>query len=148
METEQQEAAETEQEAPRVRYVGAEGGAIPPVETADNEDRHVHELKHKVAAFCANHYDGDYRKAFDDYDSNLDGMMTRDEIVELLADAGVGNRLTRGMWANGILDKLDMNQDHGVSWAEFESVFKASDAAASAATTASSEREPSNPDNV
>ncbi len=148
METEQ-EAAETEQEeAPRVRYVGAEAGAIPPVQAADDEDPHVRELKHKVAAFCTNHYDGDYRKAFDDYDSNLDGMMTKDEIVELLADAGVGNRLTRGMWANGILDKLDMNQDHGVSWAEFESVFKAPAATASAETAASSEREPSNPDSV
>jgi hypothetical protein len=51
--------------------------------------------------------------------------MTKDEIVKMLADAGVGTFVTRGMWAEGILEKVDMNHDLGVSWGEFESVFNA-----------------------
>ena len=127
IETEPQESLQTEQEeTPRTRFVGAEGGEIPPVQVAEQEDARVVELKTKVGKLVTKRFEGDYHKAFDKYDADHDGNMTRDEIIELLDDAGVGNGLTRGMWANGILDKLDMNHDRGVSWSEFESVFRGS----------------------
>jgi EF hand domain-containing protein len=122
IETEQQPEAQVEEESPRVRFVG---GAIPPVQVAEAEDPRVDELKRKVAALAETKFGGDYKKAFDHYDGDRDGRMTKDEIKSLLSDAGVGNMITRGAWADGILDKLDMNHDRGVSWAEFESVFKA-----------------------
>ena len=50
--------------------------------------------------------------------------MTKDEIKQMLGDAGVGNGLTRGAWADGILKKLDMDHDRGVTWGEFDSAFK------------------------
>jgi hypothetical protein len=125
VETEQEAAPQVEEESPRVKFVG---GEIPPVQVAaaeETEDKNVTELKKKVGALVDHKFRGDYGVAFDSYDSDHDGKMTKDEIVQMLEDAGVGNGLTRGAWANGILDKLDMNHDRGVQWGEFESVFLA-----------------------
>ena len=123
VETEQEDIAQTDEPAQRVRFVG---GAIPPVQVADaGEDKHVTELKQKVGKLVDAQFGGDYKKAFAHYDGDHDGRMTKDEIKSMLSDAGVGNGLTRGAWADGILDKLDMNHDRGVQWGEFESVFKA-----------------------
>ena len=119
-ETEVEPQAEQEEESPRVRFVG---GAIPPVQVADGGDPRVEELKHKVTVLVDKRFSGTYHNAFEHYDRDHDGKMTRNEIIEMLEDAGVGNGLTRGAWANGILDKLDMNHDRGVSWGEFEAVF-------------------------
>ncbi len=123
VESEQTEVEQTEEPVQRTRFVG---GAIPPVQVAEAEDPRVEELKRKVAALVAKSYGGDYKKAFAHYDADHDGRMTKDEIKSMLSDAGVGNGITRGMWADGILDKLDMNHDRGVAWGEFESVFAAS----------------------
>jgi len=120
--TEESEVEHAEEPAQRVRFVG---GAIPPVQVADAEDKNVVELKRKVSALVSNQYGGNYKQAFDRYDGDHDGNMTKEEIKKLLSDAGVGNFATRGAWADGILAKLDLNKDSGVSWAEFESVFSA-----------------------
>ena len=124
IETDEQQAEEVHEQPSRTRFVG---GAIPPVQVAQaqEEDENVKELKKKVNALVTTRFGGDYKKAFDAYDGDGDGKMTKDEIKRLLADAGVGNGLTRGAWADGILKKLDMNHDSGVQWCEFESVFKA-----------------------
>jgi hypothetical protein len=120
VDTEAQDTAQTEEPAPRVRFVG---GEIPPV--AQAEDPHVAELKQKVGKLVDSKFGGDYKKAFAHYDGDKDGAMTKDEIKDMLSDAGVGNGLTRGAWADGILKKLDLDHDRGVQWGEFESVFKA-----------------------
>jgi len=124
IETDEQQAEEVQEPASRTRFVG---GAIPPVQVAqaETEDPNVTELKQKVSRLVTNKFGGDYKKAFDAYDSDNDGKMTKDEIKQMLSDAGVGNGLTRGAWADGILKKLDLNHDSGVQWAEFASVFKA-----------------------
>ena len=122
VETEEAEIEQPEETAHRTRFVG---GAIPPVEVAAAEDPRVEELKRKVAALVERKHGGDYRKAFAHYDGDQDGRMTHDEIKTMLSDAGIGNGFTRGMWADGILEKLDLNSDRGVSWGEFESVFRA-----------------------
>ena len=125
IETDEQQTEETHEQPSRTRFVG---GAIPPVQVAqaDGEDKNVTELKRKVADLVKRRFGGDYKKAFDSYDQDHDGKVTKDEILNLLKDADVGNAFTRGAWADGVLKKLDLDKDAGVSWAEFESVFQGS----------------------
>ena len=56
-------------------------------------------LEEKVAALVEARFGGDYRKAFDHYDSDHDGKVSKDELMALLQDAGIGNFLTRSTWA-------------------------------------------------
>jgi hypothetical protein len=122
IEVEQPEVEQIEEPESRTRFVG---GEIPPVQVAQaEEDPHVKELKLKVARLVDENFAGEYRRAFDHYDADHDGKMTKDEIKQMLSDAGVGNGLTRGAWADGILKKLDLDHDRGVKWSEFDSVFK------------------------
>jgi hypothetical protein len=94
-----------------------------PGAQAVEEDDNVKELKAKVGALVTSKYGGDYKTAFDHYDADKDAGIKKDEIIKLLEDAGVGNRFTRGAWANGILKKLDKGQDGKVQWDEFQAVF-------------------------
>ncbi len=98
-------------------------GPIPPV-IAQADDANVRELKAKVGELVDKKFSGDFKKAFDFYDADHDGGINKDEVTALLKDAGVGSGLTRGMWANGILDKLDTSKDTAIQWSEFEAVFK------------------------
>ena len=59
------------------------------------------------------------RAAFRKYDRDGDGRIDAEELSLLLADADVGNRLTRRAWIRGIMDRLDTDGDEGISWDEF-----------------------------
>jgi hypothetical protein len=87
----------------------------------DGEDKNVVELKTKVSALVTERFGGDYKKAFDHYDADKDGGVGRDELMQLLRDAGVGSGLTRGIWASRIIEKLDQAADAKIQWNEFES---------------------------
>jgi len=63
------------------------------------------------------------KKLFDAYDADADGQIDRGELKRLLADAGVGNGLTRGAWATGVMAKLDTDESTTISHDEFESIF-------------------------
>ena len=113
------------------------GGKPPPVNQgfqeangtatlAYEEDANERELKQKVGKLVTSKFGGDYKKAFTHYDADKDGAVGKSELVQLLSDAGVGNGLTRGTWANKIIEKLDSNADQAIEWPEFESVFSAS----------------------
>jgi hypothetical protein len=91
----------------------------------ESEDENVKELKSKVGTLVDGEFGGDYKKAFDHYDSDRDGGIHKAELVALLKDAGVGNGFTRGAWASGIIERLDKSTDEQIQWAEFESVFRA-----------------------
>ena len=82
------------------------------------------ELQDKVTGLVAGQFGGDYHRAFVHYDQTKDGKINKDELVELLKDAGVGNWLTRGAWADGIIAELDTDQDGTISGAEFAAVLK------------------------
>ena len=82
------------------------------------------EVEEKVSALVAIRFGGDYRAAFAHYDTDGDGAIRKDELRILLADAGIGSGLTRWAWASGILDELDTDSDGGISWAEFDAVFR------------------------
>lgn len=98
----------------------------------EEEDDNVKELKAKVKALVGSKFGGDYHKGFSHYDGNTDGGLDKDELKNLLSDAGVGNGITRGAWASGIIKKLDKNGDNKVQWAEFDAVFSGSGAVAQA----------------
>ncbi|QEL20607.1 EF-hand domain-containing protein [Limnoglobus roseus] len=89
---------------------------------ASEENRR--ELDEKVTALVAIRFGGDYRAAFARYDANGDGVISKDELKALLADAGIGSGLTRWAWANGIIEAVDTNRDGVIDWAEFEAVFQ------------------------
>lgn len=84
------------------------------------EASQAREIKNKVSELVARRFGGDTQAAFNHYAK--DGVINRAGLVKLLGDAGVGNGLTRGMWADGILDKLDTDGDRAVTWAEFQRV--------------------------
>lgn len=84
------------------------------------------ELKDKVADLVRGRFAGDYRRAFDHYDSDpKNGKISRNELTKLLADAGIGTWLTRGLWASAIIEELDTDRDGSISEAEFRNVLKA-----------------------
>lgn len=92
---------------------------------AYEEDANEKELKQKVGALVSSKFGNDFKKAFTHYDRDKDGAVTKGELVELLEDAGVGNGITRGIWAKKIIEKLDASHDHAIEWSEFEAVFRA-----------------------
>jgi Ca2+-binding EF-hand superfamily protein len=82
------------------------------------------ELKSKVAKLIQHKFAGDYQAAFDCYDTQpRDGKISKAELVELLSDADIGNWITRGQWADGIIAELDTDQDGSISWSEFNAVL-------------------------
>lgn len=126
------QAAEDETE----RATKFAGGNVPPVagafgeqagtaQLAYEEDANERELKEKVGRLVNKKFGGDFKAAFTHYDGDQDGAVSKGELVKLLSDAGVGNGLTRGIWASKIIDKLDTTGDSSIQWAEFESVFRA-----------------------
>ncbi len=103
--------------------VGAAGGAHGQTASmlAFEDDANTRELKAKVGALVSKSFGGDYKAAFEAY-GGKDGKVAADELKKLLADAGVGNGITRGAWVSGIIEKLDGDGDGKVSWTEFEAV--------------------------
>lgn len=104
---------------------GAFGDQAGTANLAYEQDENEKELKQKVSTLVAKKFGGDYKKAFEHYDRDKDGAVQKDELVKMLAEAGVGNGLTRGIWASKIVERLDSGGDRAIEWSEFESVFTA-----------------------
>ncbi len=83
-------------------------------------------LVRKVSDLVSRRYGGSYEAAFRDYGGRKGGDSTvdREELMELLYDADVGNRITRGMWADGIIREIDRDGDGKISYSEFEAILK------------------------
>jgi len=77
------------------------------------------ELEEKLLGLVAARFQGDRRNAFTYYDADRDGRIGKEELKAMLADAGVGNGLTRWAWAKGIIEELDKSGDGTISWDEF-----------------------------
>lgn len=61
---------------------------------------------------------GNYRAAFDHYDSNRDGKLNLSDIQMALKAAGL-SPLVRSVAARTVVRKLDLNEDGLVEWADF-----------------------------
>lgn len=84
------------------------------------------ELKLKIRQLVKEKFDGDFRKGFDHYDK-IDGEDSRigsSALEQLLADAKIGNFLTRTLWVEGVLKVLDKDKDGAISWNEFASILE------------------------
>lgn len=85
------------------------------------------ELQEKIKALLLRKYGSTSResmeKLFKSYDKNKNGDIDKSELEQLLKDADIGNGLTRGMWASGIIEKLDSGRDKSISWKEFDSAI-------------------------
>ncbi len=85
------------------------------------------ELVGKIQGVLRGRYGGvgnDARQSmFKDYDTNGDGLIDADELSAILADAGVGNALTRGFWVKGVIARMDEDGDEQISFDEFEAVI-------------------------
>ena len=83
------------------------------------------ELVNKVTALVDSKHGGDWYKAYGYY-AGLGGTdaIQREQLMKLLEDAGIGSWLTRGKWADGIIEELDKNSDKKISWGEFEKALK------------------------
>lgn len=78
-------------------------------------DAQANEVITKVQKLVKEKYLGDYTKAFSAYDLDHNGKLGHKDVCKLLEDAGVGNWLTRGMWASGVISSLDLDHDGAVS---------------------------------
>jgi Ca2+-binding EF-hand superfamily protein len=63
------------------------------------------------------------QKSFYAYDRNNSGRLEADELAQVLTDAGIGNKFTRGMWVKGILAKLDQDRDDAITWDDFSGLL-------------------------
>jgi len=85
-------------------------------------DEKRQELEDKITALVTSRFGGDYRAAFNHYDSDGSGAINADELKRLLTEAGIGSVLTRWAWVRGIMSELDGDGDGGISWTEFATV--------------------------
>lgn len=88
---------------------------------------HQEELVAKVTAHVNQHFSGNWRAAFDGYDTDHNGFVSAGELRAFLAAAGVGNLLSRGLWVSGVMREVDANGDAQISWAEFAALLKPED---------------------
>jgi hypothetical protein len=106
-----------------VNGVGGNKSAIGTAPQQAPEDPNVKELREKVAKLVDEKFGGDYQAAFDHYNKNRDTGIDHGELMDLLGDADIGNFITRGFWADGVLDFLDKkagDKDGRVQWSEFQ----------------------------
>ncbi len=86
----------------------------------------IKELKDKFRNWVDCKFGGDWDRAFRAAAgrSNSDNTINREELLWALGEAGIGNWITRGAWADGIIAELDKGGDRSISEREFNSVFR------------------------
>ncbi len=65
------------------------------------------------------------KEAFDYFDADKDGNLTKEDFKNLLKEAKVST-LIRGLVAEFMMQSFDANKDGFVSWQEFQAAIKAS----------------------
>ena len=86
-------------------------------------EMHEHDLRERLAALVAKRFAGDYKAAFTHYDADRDGMIRKEELKNLLGDAGMAGSWSRWAWVEKVIDEVDTNGDGIISWSEFAAVF-------------------------
>ena len=81
--------------------------------STEERDGREQELADKLSAVVQDRFGGDYDKAFEYFDKDNDATLNRSELSDALGDIGIGNFITRGMWVDGIMEKLDKSPTDG-----------------------------------
>ena len=85
----------------------------------------VTKVRQLLVKRCGNDDSGALRESFFAYDKNRTGHLEPEELQQVLEDAGIGNKLTRGMWVKGILARLDHAKKNALSWDDFAPMLDA-----------------------
>ena len=80
------------------------------------------EILNKIRIVITNHFDSP-EKAFDFFDKNSDGRLSKKEIISLLKKAEV-NGFIRGIVASKLIQGYDFSNDAKVDWKEFKKALK------------------------
>lgn len=89
------------------------------------------EVLSKIDTYVQTRFGGNFRKAFDHYDqlTGQNGTVTKEGVMQLLADANVDTRVfgfsAAGKYADQLIEAIDLNKDGAVDWPEFEAKLKA-----------------------
>lgn len=67
---------------------------------------------------------GDWKAAFKVYDKDRDGLISADELNDVLLHSGVGNFLTRGAFVRGVMREVDSDENGLISFSELMAVFQ------------------------
>lgn len=84
-------------------------------------------LIRKMTAYVSKHYKGTgleaWQRAFNAADRDHDGRIDEGELERMLSDAGVGNFMTVGAWAEEVLKSLDTDGSDGLTFPELARVL-------------------------
>ena len=88
----------------------AEAQSRAPVQTESSlprpESGEARQLRERVTRLLDQRFGGNIDRAFDHY-AGADGSIDRGELLTMLRDAGIGNFITRGVWADEIIKRFD-----------------------------------------
>ena len=83
-------------------------------------------VRAKLNKWVDTKFGGDWDRAFRTIANrnNTDNTINREELLWALKQAGIGNWITRGAWADGIIKELEKDNSRSISEKEFNSVFR------------------------
>jgi hypothetical protein len=127
-----EEVAQKEQPT-KERYAGGEAPAVAAAGGAQEKtasqlgydgDSTDTELANKLGALVDSQFDGDLKKAFAHYGDRQshDPSMDKEELIEMLHDADVGNSMNRGEWATALMAQVDPNHTGKIGWQAFAKI--------------------------
>lgn len=76
------------------------------------------DILNKIQTLITTHFESP-EKAFQFFDENGDGKLSKKEIIKLLKEAEI-NGFIRGVVASKLIDGYDKDSDGSVSWSEFK----------------------------
>jgi hypothetical protein len=81
------------------------------------------ELADKIEALLTKKYGSpttaSQRLLFNEFDKDRDSKINKEELGQLLEAADVGNRFTRGIWVDGVMNNMDTDKDLKITWDEY-----------------------------
>ncbi|MDC6406645.1 MULTISPECIES: EF-hand domain-containing protein [Maribacter] len=78
-------------------------------------------ILNKIQILITNHFETP-QKAFEFFDTDSDGKLTKGEIVQLLKDAEISGFL-RGIVSTKLIEGYDKNGDDLIDWEEFKAAI-------------------------
>jgi len=80
------------------------------------------EILNKISIAITNHFDTP-EEAFNFFDKNSDGTLSKTEIIKLLKQAEISGFI-RGIVASKLIEGYDFTNDKKIEWKEFKKALK------------------------